>query len=111
MRELVVTQQMLVKMLGCETLITRAIQPFDRLLAVTRNPLGRRLAKPAVQQSGLAICLETNAPATERPLGDAKQFSGFDLVEFSRLIAAQDTPELDHSHTLKGFRPAHQGSL
>ena len=38
MRELVVTQQMLVKMLGCETLITRAIQPFDRLLAALRRP-------------------------------------------------------------------------
>ena len=103
MRELVIAQQVLVKMLGRETLITRAIQPFDLLLAVTRNPFGRRLAKPAVQQPGLAICLETNTPATERPLGDAKQLSGFDLVEFSQFIAAQNTPELDHSHTLKGF--------
>ena len=43
----------------------------------------------AVQQPSLAICLETNTPATERPLGDAKQLSGFDLVEFSQFIAAQ----------------------
>src|SRR5882757_10996918 len=101
---------MLVKMLGRETLIARAIQPFDLLLAVTRHPFGRRLAKPAIHQPGLALRLEANAPTAKRPFGDAEQLSRFDLVEVGRFIAAQNTPKLDHSHTLKGFRPAHPGS-
>src|SRR3954462_6904101 len=47
------------------------------------------------------------APAAKRPLRDAKQISRIGLGEFARFIPIQYAPELDHSHTLKGFRTAH----
>src|SRR3954468_20218131 len=47
------------------------------------------------------------APAAKRPLRDAKQISRIGLSEFARFIPIQYAPELDHSHTLKGFRTAH----
>src|SRR4051794_8427480 len=47
------------------------------------------------------------APAAKRPLRDAKQISRIGLGEFARFMPIQYAPELDHSHTLKGFRTAH----
>src|SRR4051794_8264676 len=47
------------------------------------------------------------APAAKRPLRDAKQISRIGLGEFAQFMPIQYAPELDHSHTLKGFRTAH----
>src|SRR3954469_3614957 len=47
------------------------------------------------------------APAAKRPLRDAKQISRIGLGEFARFMPIQYAPELDHSHTPKGFRTAH----
>ena len=37
----------------------------------------------------------------------AQKLRGLHLAQFRRLVAAQKTHELDHPHTLKGFRPTH----
>jgi hypothetical protein len=42
----------------------------------------------ALEKAGLAVFLVTAAPATERPLADARRFTNLDLVEFSGLMAA-----------------------
>jgi hypothetical protein len=41
---------------------------------------------------------------------DAEQLARLDLVEFACFMAVQHAPEIDHSHTLTAFRPAHLGS-
>jgi hypothetical protein len=38
-----------------------------------------------------------------------KRVSRIDLVGFARFVAVQDAADLDHLHTLMGFRPAHPG--
>ena len=95
--------QMLVKMLGREALITLAIQSLDLVRAINRNPLARRLAKPTVQQTSLAVVLKALTPATKRPLINAEQFRSFHLIEFRRLIATQNAQKPHHTNPLKGF--------
>src|SRR5208337_3160101 len=47
-------------------------------------------------------------PTSKRPLIDPKQLRCLHLVELRRLVAAQNVKKPHHTHTLKGFRPAHQ---
>src|SRR5665213_368817 len=108
--EVVIADKVLVEVLGGETAVAVAIQSFDLLFAVNRHPFARRPAEPAVQQTGFSGILKPQAPAAKRPLTDPKQLSRFQLIEFARFITAQYAPELDHSHTLVGFRPAHPSS-
>src|SRR3954449_777711 len=108
--ELVVADKVFVKMPGREAAVARAIQGFHLLRAVNRNPLARYPAEPTVQQTGVSAFFVAMAPAAERSFGDAQQLRRFDLVELTRFIAVQNAPELDHSHTLMGFCPAHSGS-
>src|SRR5208282_2542839 len=105
--EQVILHQMLVEMLGREARVARAIQGLDLVAAIPRNPLARRLAKPTVQQSGLAFALEAQTPATERPLPHTQQLRSLQLAQFRRFVTAQNARKLDHPHTLMGFRPAH----
>ncbi len=108
--ETVAAHQVLVKVLRREPAVTHTIQPLDLLLPVDRNPLPRRPTKPPVQKTGRPALFVALLPTTECPLADPKQLRRFALVEFARFIPLQHAPELDHSHTLKGFRPAHPGS-
>jgi hypothetical protein len=102
-REIVLRHQMLVKMLGREALITLAIQSFDLMFAINRNPLARRLAEPTIQQTRLAVVLKALTPTAKRPLVDAQQLRRFQLIELRRLVAAQNVQKPHHTHTLKGF--------
>jgi len=106
-RQLVIAHQKLVEMPRGEPGIAAPIQMLDLLLAVHRHTLARYPAQPAVQQARLTLRLIPPAPAPERPLADPKQVHRLQLIELARLITVQDTLEPDHSHTLKGFRPAH----
>src|SRR5271166_3402323 len=47
-------------------------------------------------------------PTSKRPLVDTKQLRCLHLVELRRLVASQNVQKPHHTHTLKGFRPAHQ---
>src|SRR5208337_3099247 len=95
------------EVLGSEPRITLSVKRLDLLLPVDRNPFPRRLAEPPVQQPRLAFLLVTRLPAPKRPLAHPKQRRCFQLVEFRRLVAAQNVQKPHHTHTLKGFRPAH----
>src|SRR5271166_6433673 len=106
--EVVPRHQMLVKMLGGEAQVTLAIQSLDLIRAIDRNPLARRFAEPTIQKPGLAVVLKPLTPTSKRPLVDTKQLRCLHLVELRRLIAAQNVQKPHHTHTLKGFRPAHQ---
>ena len=64
------------------------------------HPLPRRISTTS----------EDANPPTECPLGDAEQRCRIHLVEFAGFITLEYAPELDHAHTLQGFRTAHQGS-
>lgn len=108
---MVILNQMLMEMLGREALVAAAVQGFDLRLPVKRNPLARRLAKPAVKKARLAVLLITNRPAPERPLAHPQQLRRLQLTELRRLKAAKHAHELDHPHTLMGFRPAHHSLL
>ena len=68
--EIVSAYQMLVKVLGRETLVALAVQPLHFRLGVKRNPFARRFAKPQVVQAFFALFLKTLAPAPERPLAN-----------------------------------------
>ena len=100
--------QMLVKVLGGEAPVTLAIQSLDLVRAIDRNPLARRLAEPTIQKPRLAVALKPLTPTSKRPLIDPKQLRCLHLVELRRLVAAQNVKKPHHTHTLKGFRPAHQ---
>jgi len=106
----VIAHQVLVEMPRREAQVAGPIETFDLRLVVRRHPFGRRPAQAAIQQTGFALFLVTAAPTTEGSLADAQQLARLDLVEFARLMTVQHAPETDHSHTLKGFRPAHPGS-
>jgi hypothetical protein len=108
--ELMVAHKVLVKMPGREPAVTTAVQGCDLFLSISRNPFARDTAKPAVQQTGVTALLKAYAPTPECPLGDPKQLSRFNLIEFARFIPTQNTPELDHPHTVESFRPAHRRS-
>ncbi len=99
---------MFVKMPGGEASIALAIQRLDLVGAIDRNPLARRLAEPTIQKPGLAVVLEPLAPASKCPLVNPEQFRRLHLIELRRLVAAQNVQKPHHTHTLKGFRPAHQ---
>lgn len=60
-----------------------------------------------LQERGLAVVLKALAPASKRPLINPKQVGCFQLIELRRLVAAQNVQKPHHTHTLKGFRPAH----
>ncbi len=76
----------------------------------TGSSLPRGPAKPTIQKTSLTGLLVALLPPTKCPLADPKQLGRLALVQFAQFIPIQNTPELDHSHTLKGFRPAHPGS-
>ena len=65
-----IAHKVFVKMPGGEAAVARAIQGFDLLQAVNRNPFARYAAKPAAQQTSLARLFVAMAPAAKRPLGD-----------------------------------------
>src|SRR5271166_3982607 len=106
--EVVPRHQMLMKVLGGEAPVTLAIQSLDLVRAIDRNPLARRLAEPTIQKPRLAVVLKPLTPTSKRPLIDPKQLRCLHLVELRRLVAAQNVKKPHHTHTLKGFRPAHQ---
>src|SRR5208337_2080944 len=106
--EVVPRHQMLVKVLGGEAPVTLAIQSLDLVRAIDRNPLARRLAEPTIQKPRLAVVLKPLTPTSKRPLIDPKQLRCLHLVKLRRLVAAQNVKKPHHTHTLKGFRPAHQ---
>src|SRR5271169_1838262 len=108
--EIVALRQLLVKVLGGEAVVALAIQSLYFLLPIHRNPPTRRLAQPAVQQAGLSVVLEADAPASKRPLPDPEQLRRFQLSELRSFVATQNIPELDHTNPLEGFRPAHPTS-
>ena len=68
--EIVSAYQVLVKVLGRETLVAAAIQRFHLHFPVKRNPFARRFAKPQVVQAFFALFLKTLPPAPERPLAN-----------------------------------------
>jgi hypothetical protein len=106
----VIAYQQIVEVPGGEAVVAGPIESLDLRLIIRRDALKRLAAQAAVQQAGLAVLLVTPTPPAKRPLADAEQLARFDLVEFASLTAVQYTPETKHSHTLKGFRPAHPGS-
>ena len=61
--EAVILDQMLVEMLDRETLVALAVEPLHLVRPVRRDPLARGLAKPAVDEPGLALLLVTARPA------------------------------------------------
>src|SRR6185312_2051218 len=79
--EAMVLHQMLVKVLDGETLIALAIEPLDLLGAIGRHVLARRLAKPPINKSGLAVLLVVGRPARERPHVNAKQLRRLFVVQ------------------------------
>jgi hypothetical protein len=99
--------QAFVKVLIGEAKIALAIKRLHLRLARRGNALARRLGEPPVHKSRLARLLKAIAPTPKRPLPDAQKLRRFHLSELRRLVAAQNVHELDHPHTLKGFRPAH----
>ena len=106
-RELVVAHQVLVKMLRREAAVATAIERLDLHLPIGRHTLAGNLAEPPVQQSGLPILLIALTPTPKRPLANPQQLGCLQLTELRRFIPAQNAQELDHPHTLSGFRPLH----
>jgi len=102
-----ILHQMLVKMLRREAGVARAVKRFHLVRTVNRNPLAGCLAQPPVQQTRLAILFVALTPAPERPFTDTQELRRLQLVELQSLVPAQNIQKLHHSHTLKGFRPAH----
>src|SRR5271170_4533431 len=105
--EAVVLHQMLVEVLDGEALVALAIERLDFLRPVNRNPLARRLAEPAVQETRLALLLVAARPAPERPLAHPQKLRRLFLVQLRRFPAVQNVQKHRHAHPLKGFRPAH----
>ena len=95
------------KMLGREARIPLAIKRLHFRLTTRRNPLGRDLAEPTVPQSRLALVLETLPPPPKRPFAHTQKLRRLQLTELRRLPTTQYVLELDHPHTLMGFRPPH----
>jgi hypothetical protein len=106
----VIADKVFVEMTGRKPTVARPIEPFDLVLAINRDPSARYPAEPPVQQPGIPSLFVGMASAAERSFADAQQLRRFDLIEFARFIAIQNTPEFDYTHTLVGFRPAHPGS-
>ena len=82
--EAVILHQMLVKVLDREALVALAIEPLHLLGPVDRNPLARRLAKPAVQEPGLALLLVAARPPPKRPLAHPQKLRRLFLVQLRR---------------------------
>ena len=68
--KIVLLHQMLMKMLGRETRVTRAIQRLHLFAPIRRNPLARGLTQPPIKQASFALILKTLTPAPERPLAN-----------------------------------------
>jgi hypothetical protein len=105
--EAVIPHQMLVEVLDREALVALAIKPLNLLSPVRRDPLARRLAKPPVNEAGLAFLLVTARPAAERPLAHPEQLRRLFLIELRRFPPVKKIQKHRHAHPLKGFRPAH----
>jgi len=60
---------MLMKMLGRETRVTRAIQRSP-LRSDPKEPACRGLTQPPIKQASFALILKTLTPAPERPLAN-----------------------------------------
>src|SRR5713101_5920803 len=103
----VVVHQMLVKMLCREAAVPAAIKRFHLNLLLGRHPFPRHLAKPPVQQTRLAVFLVTLTPTPKCPLANTQKLRRFQLTELRGLVPTKNIQELDHSHTLMGFCPAH----
>jgi hypothetical protein len=95
-----VAHQVLVEVLRAEAAVAGAVQRLNLRLAFARYPLGPDLPQTSVKQPGLARVVKPDAPAAKRPLGDAEQRCGVDLVELVGFITVEYTPEFDHPHTL-----------
>src|ERR1700677_712777 len=105
--EAVVLHQMLVEVLDREARVALAIEPLHILRPISRAPLARRLAKPPVDEAGLALLLVAPRPAPERPLAHPEQLGRLLPVQLRRFPAAEKIQKHRHAHPLKGFRPAH----
>ena len=68
--KIVLLHQMLMKMLGRETRVTRAIQRLHLIAPVRRNPLARGLTQPPIKLASFALILKTLTPAPHRPLAN-----------------------------------------
>ena len=107
-RKPVVPHQVFVEMLGREAAIAGAVKSLHLILPIRRNPLARRLPKPPVQKPRLAFVLEPPPPPPKRPLAHTQKLRRIQLAELQGFVTAQDIQKFNHTHTLKGFRPAHR---
>jgi hypothetical protein len=99
--------QPLMKMLGREADIPLPIERLHLGSPRRRNPFGRHLAQPPVKQAWFALRIVAIPPTPKRPLADAQQLRRFQLTELRGFVTSQNVQELDHPHTLMGFRPPH----
>src|SRR5580658_6188845 len=79
--EVMIADQVFVKVPCREAVVAGPIQGLDLLLPIQWHPFAGRLAQTAVQQPGLSAVLETLAPAAERPLAHTEQLRRLHLVE------------------------------
>ena len=71
-----------------KALIARPIQVLDLFAPVNRHPPARRLADPAIQQTGLAFLAITPAPTPEAPLAPPSNSAASNWVS----VAASQRP-------------------
>ena len=94
--KIMVAHQMLVKMLHVPASITMPVKLQHQPQLPRRDPLGRRLAKPPVDQSRKPVLLIAVAIAPELPLRHPQQLARLQHRQITALPAAQDIPKLLH---------------
>lgn len=77
--EVVITDQVFLKMPYREPATAGSVKGLDFLFPVQGHPFARTAADPAVQQASFAVLIEALAPTTEGPLTHAQQLRCFDL--------------------------------
>src|SRR5215471_17651028 len=70
-------------------------------------PTQRIIGRIARADYAVVTAATLAAPASKRPLSHPQQLRRLQLAQLARLIPIHNTPQLQHSHTLKNFRPPH----
>lgn len=108
--EPVIAHQVLMEMLRRKTYKMPPVKLLHALCRLSRHLTARRLPQPTIHKTSLSILLKAMPPSPERPLPHPQKLGSLHAAQLARFVAIQNTPQLHHPHTLKGFCPAHPNS-
>ena len=103
--------QLRVEMLHREVPVASPEQSQHPRNLLGRRPMARRLAKPPVRQSRLALLRKPVPPAPERPLVNAQHLSRISLCDLAPLLAVQHALKTHPAQSLVKCCPVHRGPL